>query len=536
MSVEPAAPCTDRLFGLSAAARALAREAERLLMSARPADAAQRLERALADAGEHFELLRLRGLADLHLGRPAAAVAALQRALAARPGDALIATQLGGALAQGGDLAAAEQWFRKACAWGPDMVDPWYNLGVACATRGDAAAARDAFEHVLALDARHVPARLRMAAAMTTLGDLAAAETAYRAVLVDDAGSVPAWSGLATLGSWQPDAPALAGLLALQASGRVHGAHAISLAFASAQFLERAGRHTEALAMFIDANARKRATLHWDADVVSTLVTSILDAFATPYGADDASQGGAEIVFIVGMPRSGSTLLEQILSTHPDVHGAGETNAVARLLQAESQRRGRVFPQWVGDADSRDWQRLGQAYLDEVHGERDSRPRLIDKTLSNWQVVGAIRRMLPAARIVHCRRDPLETLWSAFKQHFAEGQWFSYDLDELVAFWADGTRAMAAWQRRHSDIVVHDHDALLADPEGSVRGLLSACGLSFDRACLDFHANPRAVHTASVAQVRRPLQRSRGAAAQYGDRLAPLVSRIAAAHARFPRF
>lgn len=529
------AAANDRLAGLAASPRALALDAERLLKAARPADAAERIDRALAEAGTHFELLRLRGLVDLHLGQPAAAAAALQRALAARPGDALIATQLGGALAQCGDLAGAEQWFRAACAWAPGLPDAWYNLGVACLTRGAAVAAREAFERVLAIDPRQLPARLRLAEVMTTLGELAGAEAAYRAVLAGDPHSVPAWSGLAGLGMWQPEGPALDGLLELQASGRVAGAHALSLAFACARFLERAGRHAEAWSMFVHANRRKRATLHWDSGAVGALVDSILDAFDAPYEAGDDVQRGAGILFIVGMPRSGSSVLEQILSAHPHVQGAGETNAVARLLQAESQRRARVFPQWVGEAGADDWRRLGTAYLEQAGRQRGACAWYTDKTLANWQAVGAIRRMLPGARIVHCRRDPLETLWSCFKHHFAEGQGFSYDLDELVAFWRDCTRAMQAWQARHGDIIVHEHGALLADPEQAVRRLLEGCGLGFDRACLDFHANPRAVHTASAAQVRRPLQRAPASARAYAGLLSPLVERINAS-GEHPRF
>ena len=529
MSVDRPPAGADRWHGLGASVRVLVREAERLLMSAQPADAAQRLDRALAEAGAHAELLRLRALADLYLGQPAQAVERLHRAIAARPGDALIATQLGGALAQAGDRVAAEAWFRSACAWAPGSIDAWYNLGVACLLRGAAAEARDALERVLAIDPKHVPARVRLAEAGVALGHLDVAEKLFRSVLDDDATSVPAWSGLAGLARWQPDAAALASLLQLQASGRVHGAHAISLDFACAQFLERAGRLDQAYAMFAQANARKRATLGWDSRAVSALVGSILDALARPLEVDDEPLRGSGIVFIVGLPRSGSTLLEQILSAHPEVHGAGETNGVARLLQGESERRGRAFPQWVAHADAGDWRRLGHAYLAEVVGRHGAHRLLTDKTLANWQVVGAIRRMLPAARIVHCRRDPLETLWSAFRQHFGEGQAFSYDFDDLVAFWRDCTWAMAAWQQHIPDILVHDHEALLDDPESTVRALLDAIGLPFDRTCLDFHHNPRTVHTASAAQVRRPLQRTLGAAARYGEHLVALAARIEAA-------
>ena len=520
----------DRLQGLDDGARALAREAERLLLSGQATEAARRLDRALGQAGAHAELLRLRGLADLYLGQPAHAVERLHRALAARPRDALIATQLGGALAQAGDGVAAETWFRSACDWAPSSVDAWYNLAVAGVQRGALVEAQDALKRVLAIDPKHAPARVRLAEASVALGHLDAAETLFTSVLDDDPASVPAWSGLAGLARWQPDAARLSTVLQLQTSGRVQGAAAISLTFAAAQFLERAGRLDEAYAMFVDANARKRATLRWDARAVTALVDAILDAFAGPVEVDDEPGRGERVVFIVGLPRSGSTLLEQMVSAHPDVHGAGETNAVARLLHEESVRRRRPFPQWVTETSIDDWRRLGHAYLAHFD-HRGGRRVLTDKTLANWQVVGAIRRMLPGAHIVHCVRDPLDTLWSAFRQLFAEGQAFSYDVDDLVAFWRDCTVAMATWKVRMPGILVHEHEALLDDPEATVRVLLGAIGLPFDRVCLDFQHNPRAVHTASAAQVRRPLQKVGGVASQYAHRLAPLSTRIDAAKA-----
>lgn len=523
----------DRLAGLSAAARALAGEATARLQDGRAADAAAILDRALVAAGEHPELLRLRALADLHLCAAPAALVRLQRARALRPGDALLATQLGGAFAQVGDMASAEACFREACTRDPRSIDAAYNLGVALAARAATSEARDAFARVLAIDARHRPARLRLAQAATDLGELDLAESSLVALVREDPESVPAWAGLAALPAWQPDAPALERLLAWQAGGRVEGAHAISLAFACARFLERADRLDAAWAMFVEANARKRATLPWNAAAVSALVDAILAAFVAPgAGVDDAARGH-EAIFIVGMPRSGSTVLEQILSAHSAVAGAGETNAIARLLQDESARRRRAFPGWVAEATDADWRRLGEAYLVKAAAWRGARPRVTDKTLANWQVVGAIRRMLPGARIVHCRRDPLETAFSAFRQHFAEGQGFSYDVDALVAFQSDCARAMAHWQRAHgAAIVVHDHERLLDDAPGAIARVLTACGLAFEAACLDFQANRRAVHTASAAQVRAPLQRPRAWAARYGDLLEPLATRLAAASGR----
>lgn len=151
-----------------------------------------------------------------------------------------------------------------------------------------------------------------------------------------------------------------------------------------------------------------------------------------------------------------------------------------------------------------------------------------DKTLTNWQTLGAIRRMLPAARVVHCLREPLETAWSCYKHNFAADQRYSYDIAELAAFHKDCARAMLAWKARHPRwIFEHCYEALIGDAESSVRALLAHCGLDFDPACLRFHETDREVRTASAAQVRSPLRGDTAIAERYGALLDPLRRALA---------
>jgi hypothetical protein len=183
----------------------------------------------------------------------------------------------------------------------------------------------------------------------------------------------------------------------------------------------------------------------------------------------------------------------------------------------------------VTDATDDDWARLGIEYLARCAEWRDGRPRFTNKTLTNWQTLGAIRRMLPGSHVVHCRRDPLETLWSCYKHHFGEAQFFSYDMDELIAFWRDCERLMGAWTQAWP-AWIHEfvHEELLDDAEPCIRRLLVACDLGFDAACLSFHANPRDVRTSSASQVRQPLRRDLAVTRHYGARLDSLRRSIAA--------
>jgi tetratricopeptide (TPR) repeat protein len=528
MSVPTHNTAADRLHGLPPRVRQLVRQSQHWLERGDVDRATPLLDEAMAEHPGHPELLRLAGVSEQFRGHPANAIALFRKAAAVWPRDGLIVSNLGAALAQQGDIDAALRAFRDATELDPTLTDAWFNLGRALELRHDAAGAHAALSAVLELDPRHLPARILRAEALKTLGQIADAEAELRAVLSEAPDAVAAWIALANLKSFRAGDDDLRGLESLYRSGTLSPAERIDLGFAYASALEAHGRYTEAFGMFEAANAAKRATIRWDASAVSALVDDILAAFAsTDDGAEHAARGG-DIVFFVGMPRSGSTLAEQILAAHPDVAAGGETGWVARILQAESKRRGVRFPYWVADATAADWSRLGDDYLSLAAPQRGEHARFTDKTLTNWQTLGAIRRMLPGARMVHCLRDPVETAWSVYKHNFASDQLYSYGVAELAAFFGDCTRAMRMWHERHRGwIHTHRYEDFLAAPEAGTHALLAACGLAFDPACLRFHEAEREVRTASAAQVRAPLRGDTAVAARYGPLLDPLRAALA---------
>jgi tetratricopeptide (TPR) repeat protein len=517
----------SRLHGLAAHVQQDAAEAQRLLQIGDAARAIPLLDAALAQAPEHFELLRLRGLCEHLELRSARAVALLRKAASAHPDDALTHANLGAALAQHGDIDAAILALDRATTLDPLLLDAWFNLARARMLRRDGAGAEAAFDAVLEIDPRHRAARILRAETLKMLGRIGESESELREVLREEPSSVPAWTALSNLKSARAaaDVPALARLYRAKS---LSPAERIDIGFAYAAALEAAERPADAFAVFGEANAACRRTFAWDARAVSALVDAILAAFPAAEAPGDAT-AGADVVFLVGMPRSGSTLAEQILAAHPEVSAGGETGWVAEILQAESLRRGVRFPFWAHEANADDWKRLGADYLARAQRERRSGSVFTDKTLTNWQTLGALRRMLPGARVVHCRRDAIETAWSCHKHHFAGDQLYSYDFAELAAFFGDSLRAMRAWDERHPGwIRTHVHEDLLAAPEPAVRALLEAAGLAFDPVCLAFERVEREVHTASAAQVRAPLRAGRSATARYGALLDPLRTLLAA--------
>ena len=512
----------ERTAGLSPRVLRLVARAERWV-ERREFDAAEKtLREAIALAPGHAEVLRLLAITQHVRQRYAEAIELLRRAAAANPDDALVSNNLGSALAEAGDIDAAIAAFERGTEQEPMLATSWFNLGKAyeAALRHDDA--ERAFARATSVDPNGYSAHVRHGNALRAAGRLDDAEAAFRRAIELAPASAEAWAGLAGLDPGRLGDADLARLDALyQRADLTSAAHCL-IGLARALALEANGRYREAFETTLAVHAIRRQRSRWNAAGASRIVDAIETAFASPVDGAGEALGG-EIIFLVGLPRSGSTLAEQILAAHADVTGAGELNDLPQLIREESTRRGVDFPHWVGAATPADWARLGREYLARTARWRSSSARSTDKNLQNWQLVGAIRAMLPGARIVDCRRDPLETCWSALKHQFGHALPFACGIDEIASWWRDYDRLMRHWNATLPGAVFrHDYEALVDDPERAVRALLDACGLAFDPACLAFHALERTVRTASAAQVRAPLKRDTARAERYGDVLDPL--------------
>ncbi|MGA9335281.1 MAG: sulfotransferase, partial [Rudaea sp.] len=284
--------------------------------------------------------------------------------------------------------------------------------------------------------------------------------------------------------------------------------------------LEDANDHAGAFSAFGEAGQGRRQMSPWDASAFREKMALARAAFPNPLDLECKSRG-SEVIFIVGLPRSGSTLTEQILAAHPEVEGASELPDLNAVLQEESNRRRAPLGQWLKEANESDWKRLGETYLVRTARWREKRPRFTDKLPENWELAEAALAMLPGSHWIDCRRDPVETCWSCFKQLFAPGRviW-SYSFDELAIYWQECRRHMDYLSRRYPGSVrTQYYEALLEDAEGQTRELLGFCGLEFSPACLRFYDAARAVRTASAAQVREPIRRDTARTEHYGELL-----------------
>ena len=515
---------------VTARAARLLRRAEQWLRHGDRAAAANALAQArrLAPADPAIAALESALQAPAHPGRRAGAEPVAER----ESPDAQV--RRARALRDAGRYAEAAQTLRAACERYPDHADAWFNLGTLMFVGAKTAEAAEAFDRAWRLAPRHVPTLLGFAESLQGLGRTGEAAARLREAIAIEPLTVHAWHSLVNLKTVRLDDAETAQLEAIHASGALDdGARAVA-GFALAAALERQQRYAQAWTAVSEANALKRRTLHWDADGFSRLVDELTDIYATPIaGADDPSLG-REAIFIVSMPRSGSTLVEQILAAHSDVAGGGELREVGVVLKEESARRGTQYPHWVHDVTPADWTRMGRRYLERTR-RWQTRPRFTDKGLSNWNLLGALAAMLPGAAILHVVRDPLETCWSCYKQLFPVGQPFTYDLDELARLRHDYERLMRFWQARHPGRI-HDvvYEDLVAAPDAAIRGLLAATDLPFEPACLQFHRAERSVRTPSAAQVREPLRTDTARAPRYGAVLDPLRAALARAGARTP--
>ncbi|GAB3781342.1 tetratricopeptide repeat-containing sulfotransferase family protein [Dyella agri] len=510
-----------------AAAQLLARA--RAEWQQRQFDAAERsVRQVLTLAPDNADALRMLGIMAQHRGDQATAADCFRRVLPVWPGDSELRVGLGIALHECGEIKEALAHLRRACELAPSSASAWFNLGEALwrQVRTDEAVA--ALQRTLALAPAHLPARLSLAKAQASQGQVDAAVTGFREVLRLDPGHAEGWFGLSNLNTVRFDAADAAGLRQALARGGQSPRHRELLGFSMAKALEDQGDYAQAFEIFREANASRRQRVRWDAAGEHRRVEAIQRIFTEAMPAPLDPRSGHEAILIVSIPRSGSTLVEQILASHPEVEGANEIKDLSQVIDAETRRRHSAFPLWAPDASAGDWQRLGREYLARTAPWRKAKPRFTDKSLVSWYLVGAALAMLPAARVVIVRRDPVETCLACFRQCFTEQTGFTCDLDEMADYCIDFLRLTRFWLDRYPDRVFDlPYESLVAEPEPMIRRLLDFCGLPFDPACLEFHKTERTVlSTPSAAQVRQPMRRDTARSARYGDKLDPLRQRL----------
>jgi tetratricopeptide (TPR) repeat protein len=459
--------------------------------------------------------------------RHAAALAALDALLAFAPGHARALAAKALTLKDLDRLEEAMDWARRAEVAAPEAPEAHNAIGQVHQAMG-------AFEPALAAYER--AAALPGPAQMDAIGNRGALYMEFgrqdeaRKAMAAAAQAFPSAPGLlmsqTELRRLEPGDPLIERMQALLAREGSSLSDRVTLHFGLGKAFLDLGDSAQAFAHYDEANRLKRSTFDYDADANERWIAAIAGGFSAGMLEAKAGHGArSELpVFVVGMPRSGTTLVEQVIASHPMAHGAGEL----RRLHALIDQLG-AYPEGFADLQPPQLQALGQAYLDHVTPLAGGSARVVDKMPSNFLHCGAIRLTLPDARIVHCRRDPVDTCLSCYTKLFAGEQAFTYDQTELGRHHRAYQRLTAHWRALlpASHFLEVEYEAMVADLEGQARRILGFIGLPWDEACLRFHETSRPVRTASVNQVRQPIYAtSVGRWRRHAAQLGPLLDAL----------
>jgi len=530
LSIRPDAPPALRLLALSL--RAAGRPDEAADIEQRALKAATR-DAALLQAGhalledrlheaepllkdrlrrDPYDYSAMRMLAELaaRIGRLQDSENLLRRALDLAPSFQAARSNLATILYKQNRAAEALEQLDRLAAEG-EVADAHRNLRAAALGRvGGYEEAIALYRDVLGRHPGQPKIWMSLAHLLKTVGEQDEAIAAYRRAIDLQPNLGEVWWSLANLKTVDfadADIAAMEAALDDAAVGdddRLHLHFALGKAHEDRRDADQAWHH------YADGNAIRAAQLEHEPGRTAKLVDRNIALMTAEFFAEREDQGctAPDPIFILGMPRAGSTLLEQILASHSRVEGTMELPDIIALARRLSD--GGNYPGALGELDADALKSLGQEYLDRTRIQRsENAPFFIDKMPNNWVHAGFIRLILPNAKIIDARRHPLDCGFSNFKQHFARGQSFSYDLAHIGQFYADYVRMMDHLDRvQPGKIHRVIHERLVENPEGEVRALLAYCGLPWEDACLRFHETKRPVRTASSEQVRQPLSRA----------------------------
>ena len=375
---------------------------------------------------------------------------------------------------------------------------------------GDYQTALDLFDQILERIPQDPVTHVSKGHALKTGGKTAEAVSAYQAAIDSQPMHCDAWYSLANLKTYRFDDDQIHTMLELDKNPHLAGQDRVYLQFALGKAFEDKNEFDKSFFHYSKGNDIKRNQVQYRADGTSRECEEQIAACTPDTFKHVSGHDAPDPIFIVGLPRAGSTLLEQILSSHSQIDGTLElpnvlsiSGKLRRLGQREGNNR---YPEILNDLTPETLRELGEEYIRDTRIHRLGAPFFIDKMPNNFRHIGLIRLMLPNAKIIDARRDPMACCFSGFKQLFAEGQLFSYSLDDIGRYYKDYVKLMAHWDEVIPGYVLRvQHEDVVANLETQVTRMLDFCGVPFEESCLEFHKTERNVRTPSSEQVRQPI-------------------------------
>jgi tetratricopeptide (TPR) repeat protein len=494
-------------------------------------EAEQLCRNILKVAPNHFDATHLLGVVLLQRRQFVEGEQLIARALKINPNDPSALNNRGNALQMLKRPDKALASFDKAIALKPNHAEAFYNRGNALQELKRLDKALASYDKAIALKPDYAEAFNNRGVVLTQMGRLQEAKTAYLDALRINPNNVAAYVNFADLLSFVSGDPHLAAMEAFeQRREKLSKTERMLLDFALGKAYADLKDYRRSFAHLLKANASKRAMISYEEKSALALFDRI-EAVFTPELIVAKSGGGVASsmpIFVLGMPRSGTTLVEQIIASHPKVHGAGELPTLNDVIRKYHGLDGNAisYPDFLRALDASALQRIGERYVASVRKIAPLSERVTDKAPGNFHFAGLIHLALPNAKIIHTIRDPMDTCISCFSRHFTNEQNATYDLGELGRYYKRYDRLMAHWRRvlPVGSILDVRYEDVVADLEGQARRIISYCGLPWDDRCLSFHETERPVYTASAVQVRRPIYKSAvGRWRAYEEYLGPLV-------------
>jgi tetratricopeptide (TPR) repeat protein len=438
-----------------------------------------------------------------------------------------------------GQLPEAEAAVRRLLKIEPENSKNWVLLGTVLTRLMRQQDALPVFEEAARLDPAEVRLRLSIGHIHKTLGRRLECEAAYKTCLDMNPRFGEAYWSLADLKTYEFSDAEVCSMQALLKGDGGEDTDQAQLHFALGRAFEHRKSYALAFRHYSAGNARRRKSARFDIEMFENKTRRVRESFDAAFFAarEGAGISDRSPIFVVGLPRSGSTLVEQILASHSSIEGTFELPNVLTMVREFDHRNPEhdAYPESARAAPAEYFAELGRRYLEETAALRSGRPHFIDKMPNNFSHVGLIHTMLPNAVIVDVRRHPMDSCFSTYKQYFAEGQSFSYDLGDLGRYYRCYLNLMDHWDAVLPGKVLHlNYEALVRDPEANIRRVLAHCGVDFEAACLAFHETRRSVRTASAEQVRQPLYASGvGYWKHFDSELEPLRQALGDSLARF---
>lgn len=468
-------------------------------------------QKAFSLAPDFAEALNHMAIIYRNQGLYQQAMALCRKSLSIRPDSAQMHNNAGNIQFKLGNKQAALQFYQKAVALEPSLFEAHYNMGNLLKADGQLEPAIEAYRLAILYKPDFYQAMNGLGDAYRVQGNHDAAMRAYENALEVNDQCVASYRYMTVIRKYTTKDQYIVGMEALLNNPELNPSDRIVLNFALGKAYEDLRRYEVAFRYLAEGNRLKRTTFNYDEIKNKRLVANIKKAFVKTFlknrlgwGNDDPTP-----IFIIGMPRSGTSLVEQILSSHPDVFGAGELPNLDQIISTFGKKiLNETYPAFLTKLTQSDCLKMGTAYIEGIRKLNRQGTFITDKMPQNFLFAGLIRIILPKAKIIHCVRNPMDTCFSIFKNDFSRLHPYAYDLKEIGGYYQLYQDLMRRWHQVMPGFI-HDvhYEKMVAAPEKQVRLLLRFCGIPWNDQCLMFHRSRRSVFTASTAQVRRPIYR-----------------------------